>query len=80
MIRLGRSVRCRVTGFEGIAVSRLVFLNGCEQYGVKPRPGADAKYPETIYLDVEQLEDIGPGVEVARRPGGGAEHTVRAAR
>ena len=37
MILLGSQVKDKVTGFEGIAVSRIEYLSGCVQYGVRPR-------------------------------------------
>ena len=36
MITLGNKVRDKVTGMEGIAVSRVEYLNGCVQYAVQP--------------------------------------------
>jgi len=37
-IELGDLVRDVVTGFEGIAVSKHIFLTGCNRWGVQPLP------------------------------------------
>lgn len=36
-IELGDKVRCKYSGFEGIAVAKTIFINGCVQYLVLPR-------------------------------------------
>lgn len=36
-IQLGEQVKCKITGFKGIAVARTVFINGCVQYSVAPK-------------------------------------------
>jgi hypothetical protein len=64
-IRLGSKARCKVTGFTGIVIARLEYINGCIQYGIKPpmdkRTGG---MPEAQYVDSEQLEVLGPGISV----------------
>lgn len=70
-IELGWQVRDLVTGFTGIAVARVEYLNGCVQYCVKPQAGEDGKMPEGEYIDAGQLEIVGPGVSVQRRETGG---------
>lgn len=69
---LGKTVRDKVTGFNGIATSKIEFLNGCIQYCVKPKMGADGKMPEGEYIDVEQLEVVNEKkVDVQSTPSGG---------
>jgi len=58
-IRLGQKVVDRVTGFEGTAVARVEYLNGCVQFCVRPAMGADGKMPSGEYIDVEQLDVTG---------------------
>jgi len=72
MFKLGEKVRCKVTGFEGIATSRTEYLNGCVQYHVTPRAKKDGSdYPDGVTLDVENLERISAGITVkATRTGG----------
>lgn len=62
MIELGQKVRDTVTGFEGIAVSRLEYLNGCVQYLVKPKVGDDGKLPEGEWIDAQQVEVVDGGI------------------
>jgi len=60
MIELGDKVRCKHTGFTGIAVARTEFINGCVQYSLAPKVGKDSKYPEEFSLDEDSLEVISP--------------------
>lgn len=71
-IKLGALVLDRVTGMKGIVTSRLEYLNGCIQYGVKPKMESDGKYPDTQYIDVAQLEVIKKEkVKLKKKPTGG---------
>ncbi len=36
-IELGQEVKCKITGFKGIAVSKTIFINGCVQYSIAPK-------------------------------------------
>lgn len=63
MIKLGNKVKDIVTGYEGIAVSKVEYLNGCVQYCVKPKIDADGKMPEGQYIDVQQLRFVESGLE-----------------
>lgn len=58
MIQLGQKVRDRVTGFEGIVVNKVEYLNGCIQFCVKPRCGEDGKMSAGEYIDDAQLEVV----------------------
>lgn len=72
MIKLGEKVRDKVTGFEGIATSRVEYLNGCVQYGVTPKIKVkDNKKPETEYIDEGRLELVGKGINVKKKRTGG---------
>ena len=62
MIHLGNTVRDVITGFAGIAMSRIEYLTGCTQIGVCPRIGADGKPIEWHYFDLQRLEYIDEGV------------------
>lgn len=70
-IKLGSKVRCKVTGWEGIAIGRLEYLNGCVQYGVKPGLDKDGKMRDAQYIDSQQLEVIGDGLNVTPEKIGG---------
>lgn len=67
MINLGQRVRDIVTGFEGIATSRVEFLNGCVQYAVTPSECIDGKRPDGEYFDVSQLEIVDDGITTQRK-------------
>ncbi|RIV20378.1 hypothetical protein DYU11_20215 [Fibrisoma montanum] len=70
MIKLGQKVRCIVTGFTGIAISKVEYLNGCVQYCVKP-PVVDNKSADGEYIDQQQLEVVDDGVAVKKNNTGG---------
>lgn len=71
MLELGQRMRDRVTGFEGIAIARVEYLNGCIQYCLKPEMGENGKMPEGEYIDDQQLEVIGVGLSLEKEPDGG---------
>ena len=71
-IKLGDKVRCKVTGFVGIAVMKTEFLNGCVQYAVAPQVGKDNKLQEEMSIDQQQLEVITPKDKPKERSSGGA--------
>jgi len=75
-IKLGRKVRDKVTGFEGIATSRVEYINGCIQYGVTPKVKKDDRtaYPDSTYVDEGQLELIKEGVKIKKKPLGGVRN------
>ena len=54
-IPLGAAVRDRVTGFEGVAISRGEYLTGCTQYGIAPK-STDGQIKGAEYLDWQRLE------------------------
>jgi hypothetical protein len=64
---LGKLLKDKITGFEGIAVTKLVCLFGCDQYGLCPQDWnkEKGKRPDTEYFDEARLEVTGEGV----RPG-----------
>lgn len=70
-IVLGNKVKDIVTGFEGIAVTRVEYLNGCVQYCVKGKISKDGKVPEGEYIDQQQLIVTGSGISVKQKDTGG---------
>lgn len=71
-IELGAEVRCIVSGFTGLATSRVEYFNGCTQYGVKPKVNKkDGKEPDTVYFDEGYLEVIGKGISIKQKNTGG---------
>lgn len=57
-IKLGDKVKCKLTGFIGIAVSKTEFINGCVQWEVLPRVNKSNKIPEPLLIDEQSLEII----------------------
>lgn len=62
MENLGKSVRDKITGFEGIITSKHLYLTGCAQYGVQPPVDKENKIPEMRYFDEGRIQVIGDGV------------------
>ena len=58
MIKLGSKVKCKISGFIGIAVARTEFINGCIQYSVAGKVKKDGNLPEEIGIDEGSLEVI----------------------
>lgn len=54
-ICLGDKVRCRYTGFTGIAVARTVFLNGCTQFSIAAK--YDKKNPTPTGIPEEPFDE-----------------------
>ena len=77
-IELGNKVKCKVTGFTGIAVSRYEHMNGCIQYDVKPKVGKDNEDKKGIWIDEQQLIVIPGGLITKGKPAGGGfrEHPI----
>lgn len=61
---LGKQVKDKITGFEGIAVTKLISLFGCNQYGIAPQifDKEKGKRGDTEYFDEGRLEITGEGI------------------
>ena len=55
-VMLGDLVRDIVSGFEGVAVSRHTYIEGCSRISVQPPVDKDGKLPESITFDEPCLE------------------------
>lgn len=75
-ITLGNEVIDQVTGCQGVAYSRLEYLNGCIQIGVKPKCKEPNIMPEIMYIDIQQLEVVGRGIVAEPKPTGGISDNV----
>jgi len=72
MIELGEKVKCKVSGFVGIATSRVEYINGCIQYGVTPRvKKGENKKPDAEYIDEGKLVVVGLGINIKKKRDGG---------
>lgn len=68
-IKLGQEVRDNVSGFQGIATCRCLWLHGCERIVVQPPfSKKEGKLPDTGCFDEPQLEIVGEGVLVKDQP------------
>ncbi len=52
----GRTVRDKITGFVGTAISTVGYLTGCTQVGVSPKVDKDGKLQDAQYFDFTRLE------------------------
>jgi len=57
-IELRDQVKDVITGFTGIVIARVEYLNGCIQYCVKPKILKEGKTLEGEYIDENQLKII----------------------
>lgn len=71
MIKLGKKVKDKVTGFEGIATARCEYLNGCTQYCVEPKATKEGAMLEAKYIDDSQLTVVSKGLNVKKKDTGG---------
>lgn len=73
-IELGSKVKDKISGFEGIATGRNVYLNGCIHILVSPKTDKDGKLPDGHWIDEPQLDIVGKGIQVEakERTGGPA--------
>jgi len=72
-IELGNKVRDKVTGFEGIAIAKIEYINGCIQFCVKPKVKEDGKMPDGEYIDVDDLEIVYKGIIIEVDSTGGPQ-------
>ena len=56
--------------FEEIAISRIVYLNGCVQYSVQAK-SKKGDVPVEIWIDEQQLTVLGKGILTEPKPVGG---------
>ena len=73
-IELGKEVRCKITGFKGIAVARTEFINGCVQYNVAPKwDKAKSLMEQEVSIDESSLELVEkPKKKIKKHGTGGA--------
>ena len=55
MIELGDKVKDTITDFEGTVTAKIIYLNGCVRYEVKPQGLKDGKTIESEWIDETQL-------------------------
>lgn len=57
-LELGKTYRCNVTGFQGVAVSRCESLSSPDEYLIQPRLDKDGKPQESRWVWATRLEEI----------------------
>jgi len=57
-IKLGDKVRCKHTGFTGIATAKTEFINGCIQILVAPKWDGKSSTLEEMGIDSQSLEVV----------------------
>lgn len=64
MEKLGKKAKDKITGFEGIIISKVTYLFGCNQYGIAPQyyDSEKGKRADTEYFDEGRIEILGDGV------------------
>jgi len=55
MIRIGDKVKDTITGLEGMAVAKIIYMNGCIQYEIQPKGLKDGKIIKSAWIDEGQL-------------------------
>lgn len=55
MEQLGKKAKDKISGFEGIATSKHIYLTGCTQYGLQAE-SKDNSLPDIKYFDEGRLE------------------------
>lgn len=77
-IELGDKVRCKHTGYTGIAVARTEFINGCTQYLIAPRwDKKSTSPPDEVGIDSQSLEVVKPKKKPAwKRDTGGPNRKI----
>jgi hypothetical protein len=70
---LGKKVKDIVSGFEGVAVSKIEYMNGCTQYNIQPKCKDDNTMIKAEWFDAEQVELVSNKtiVKKKKKPTGG---------
>lgn len=56
MIKLGQTVRDRITGFQGVVTGIVNYISGCHQALVVPRVKDDGSLTDAQWFDLQRLE------------------------
>jgi hypothetical protein len=81
-MKLGQTLKDKVTGFTGIATAKVEYLSGCVQFGLQPEIDKEGKVPDAAFFDFQRLEIVadkaqlvlenkaealgGPGISIRR--------------
>lgn len=71
-VPLGTKLRDTITGYEGVAIAKTVYMNGCVQFHLKSNIIKDGKTAMAEPFDSQQLETVEkPKKEIKKKPTGG---------
>lgn len=77
MIELGQKAKDKITGFEGIVVSKHTYIDACSQYGLQPESKDSSTLPDIKYFDEGRLfcrptnkKEVKEFIEMARKKHG----------
>jgi len=76
---LGRTMKDRITGFQGTATGFVVYISGCNQF-LLAAPSKDGKSGEANWFDDQRLELVGEThvvLDNSKTPGCDAAAPVR---
>ena len=57
-ITLGDKVKCKISGFTGIAISRRTYLHGCNRINVQPRVSKSGAMSNPVLFFEADLEVV----------------------
>jgi hypothetical protein len=75
-IKLGNQVKDVVSGFKGIVVALIEYINGCDQCCVQPPVDKEGKIPDAQYFDYKRLKIIGKSIQLPMEDTGGPQRDV----
>ena len=70
-IQLGDTVKDIHTGFTGVAVIKLIFINGCIQFEVAPKVNKKNELQESVGIDIQSLKVVKRKTPPRKKPTGG---------
>ena len=73
---LGDRARDKITGFEGIVVSRTQWITNCNTYGLQPEKMKDGIPQDRQHFDEPQIELVNDKVHKESRKTGGPQRPI----
>jgi len=70
MIKLGEKYKDKISGFEGVATARTVFLFGCVRVCLESKKLKDDGTPQECWFDEQRLTSKSKGTKSKGRTGG----------
>ena len=71
-IKLGQVYRDKISTYQGVAIGKTEWLNGCVRIGLQAQKcGTDGKPVDDLWVDIEQLESVCDGPMKTGTPSGG---------